>query len=90
MAKSSVAVRSIDLGENSRSLVGFDAAGTVIPRRRARCETIVGLTAKLSACVAAMEACCGAHHLGRLLAAQGAHHPADVARICGALCQGAR
>jgi hypothetical protein len=26
---------------------------------------------KLPACVVAMEACCGAHHLGRLLVAQG-------------------
>ena len=71
MAKSSVAVLGIDLGKNSCSLVGFDPAGTVVLRRRARRETIVGLTAKLPACVVAMEACCGAHHLGRLLAAQG-------------------
>ena len=71
MAKSSVAVLGIDLGKNSCSLVGFDPAGAVILRRRARRETIVGLTAKLPACVVAMEACCGAHHLGRLLAAQG-------------------
>jgi len=33
--------------------------------------SLVGPTAKLPACVVAMEACCGAHHLGRLLAAQG-------------------
>jgi transposase len=36
-----------------------------------RRESIVALAAKLSGCVVAMEACCGAHHLGRLLAAQG-------------------
>ncbi|ACK81989.1 IS110 family transposase [Methylorubrum extorquens] len=71
IAKSSVAVLGIDLGKNSCSLVGFDPAGTVVLRRRARRDTIVGLTAKLPACVVAMEACCGAHHLGRLLAAQG-------------------
>ncbi|WP_336492663.1 IS110 family transposase [Methylobacterium nigriterrae] len=61
----------IDLGKNSCSLVGFDAAGAVVLRRRARRETVVGLTVKLPACIIAMEACCGAHHLGRLLAAQG-------------------
>ncbi|NEU11400.1 IS110 family transposase [Methylobacterium sp. BTF04] len=61
----------IDLGENSCSLVGLDAAGAVVLRRRARRETIVGLTAKPPACIVAMEACCGAHHLGQLLAAQG-------------------
>ena len=71
MAKSSVAVLGIDLAKNSCSLVGFDQAGTVVLRRRARRETVVGLTAKLPACVVAMEACCGAHHLGRLLAVQG-------------------
>lgn len=71
MAKSSVAVLGIDLGKNSCSLVGLDATGAVVLRRRARRETVVGLTAKLPACVVAMEACCGAHHLGRLLAVQG-------------------
>ena len=71
MAKSSVAVLGIDLGKNSCSLVGLDATGAVVLRRRARRETVVGLTAKLPACVVAMEACCGAHHLGRLLVAQG-------------------
>ena len=69
MAKSSVAVLGIDLGKNSCSMVGFDSAGAEVLRRRARRETIVGLTVKLPACVVAMEGCCGAHHLGRLLAA---------------------
>lgn len=36
-----------------------------------RRESIIALAAKLSGCVVAMEACCGAHHLGRLLVAQG-------------------
>jgi len=61
----------IDLGKSSCSLVGLDAAGAVVLRRRARRETIIDLSAKLPPCVVAMEACCGAHHLGRLLAAQG-------------------
>src|SRR5207342_1805175 len=34
-------------------------------------KTIVAVAAKLSPCIIAMEACCGAHHLGRVLAAQG-------------------
>ena len=66
-----IAVLGIDLGKNSCSLVGLDAAGAVIKRRRARRESIAGLTKSMPACVVAMEACCGAHHLGRLLAAQG-------------------
>jgi transposase len=39
--------------------------------RRLRRESVVALAAKLPGCVVAMEACCGAHHLGRQLAAQG-------------------
>ena len=61
----------IDLGKTSCSLAGLDEAGAVVLRRRMRRETIVGLAAKLPACTVAMEACCGAHYLGRLLAKQG-------------------
>ena len=66
-----VDVLGIDLGKNSCSVVGLDPTGRVVLRRRMRRESIVALAAKLSGCVVAMEACCGAHHLGRLLAAQG-------------------
>ena len=34
-------------------------------------KTIVDTAANLSPCIVAMEACCGAHHLARLLTAQG-------------------
>lgn len=66
-----IAVLGIDLGKNSCSLVGLDAAGAVIKRRRVRPQNIPAVTNSMPACVVAMEACCGAHHLGRLLAAQG-------------------
>jgi len=66
-----VQILGIDLGKNSCSIVGLDATGGVVMRRRMRRHSIVGLAAKLPGCVIAMEACCGAHHLGRLLAAQG-------------------
>lgn len=71
MTKIVIAVLGIDLGKTSCSLVGLDRDGAVVLRRRARRETVPGLTAKLASCVVAMEACCGAHHLGRLLAQQG-------------------
>jgi transposase len=64
-------VLGIDLGKNSCSIVALDDTGRVVLRRRVRRETLASLAAKLPACVVAMEACCGAHHLGRLLAAQG-------------------
>lgn len=66
-----IAVLGIDLGKNSCSLVGLDEAGAVVKRRRMRPESIPALTKTMAACAIAMEACCGAHHLGRLLAAQG-------------------
>ena len=66
-----IAVLGIDLGKNSCSLVGLDQAGKVVMRRRMRRETVIVFADKLPVCVVAMEACCGAHHMGRLLARQG-------------------
>lgn len=66
-----ITVLGIDLGKNSCSLVGLDGSGKVTLRRRMQRKTIVTMAAKLSPCIIAMEACCGAHHLGRALSAQG-------------------
>ena len=44
-------------------MVGLDASGAVVMRRRMRRETLIGLAEKLPACVVGMEACCGSHHL---------------------------
>jgi transposase len=67
----SIVVVGIDLGKNSCSLVGLDERGAVALRRRMRRESVIALMTKLPGCVVAMEACCGAHHLGRMLAARG-------------------
>ncbi|MEZ0249334.1 MAG: IS110-like element ISMmg1 family transposase [Methylobacteriaceae bacterium] len=66
-----IAVLGIDLGKNSCSLVGLDGTGRVVLRRRMRRETVIAFSAKLPGCVVAMEACCGAHHMGRTLVEQG-------------------
>jgi transposase len=66
-----IAVLGIDLGKNVCSVVGLDEAGAVVLRRRTRRDTLIALVCKLPTCVVAMEACCGAHHLGRLFAAHG-------------------
>ena len=66
-----IAVLGVDLGKNVCSVVGLDASGAVVMRRKVRRETLVKLAEKLPACVVGMEACCGAHHLGRLFAAYG-------------------
>lgn len=67
----SIVILGIDLGKNSCSVVGQDEGGRVILRRRMRREGVVALAARLAPCVMAMEACCGAHHMGRALAAFG-------------------
>lgn len=66
-----IAVLGVDLGKNSCNVVGLDETGRVILRRRMRRETVIGFAAKLPPCIVAMEACCGAHHLGRSIIAQG-------------------
>lgn len=66
-----VQVLGIDIGKNLCSLVGLDEKGAVVLRRRAKRETLIALAAKLSHCVVGMEACCGAHWLGRIFAAHG-------------------
>lgn len=66
-----IVILGIDLGKNTSSVVGFDGSGAVVLRRRMRRQTILEFASRLPRCVVAMEACCGAHHLGRLLADQG-------------------
>lgn len=61
----------IDLGKNLNSVAGFDEQGQVVFRRRVRRATLAELAAKLPPCTVAMEACCGAHSVGRLFAARG-------------------
>ena len=67
----SIMILGIDLGKISCSVVGLDANGLVVVRRRMRREGVIAFAAKLAPCTMAMEACCGAHHMGRTLAALG-------------------
>lgn len=66
-----IVILGVDLGKNSCSVVGVDAIGAVVVRRSMRRQTLIDYVSNLPACVIAMEACCGAHHLGRLFAAHG-------------------
>ena len=66
-----IAILGIDLGKTVCSVVGLDEAGAVVLRRRMRRQTLIELGAGLPRCVVAMEACCGAHLMGRILADQG-------------------
>ena len=49
----------------------MNADGAAVLRRRVRRTTLVSLADKLAPCTVVMEACCGAHHVGRLFAARG-------------------
>jgi transposase len=62
---------AIDLGKSVCSMVGLDQAGAVVLRRRVSRGKLVELLARVRRCVVAMEACCGAHHLGRGFMAPG-------------------
>lgn len=62
-----IKVLAIDLGKDVCSIVGLDEAGNVLLRRRMRRDSVLKLTAGMPNCVIAMEACGGAHHLGRQL-----------------------
>lgn len=66
-----IATPGVDLGKTLNSVVGMDATGRVVLRRRVRRAALKELAASLPSCVVAMEACCGAHHVGRLFAAHG-------------------
>ena len=67
----SVHILGLDLGKNFCSVVGVDTAGAVILRRSMRRPKLIDFIAQFPSCIVAMEACCGAHHIGRLLVAQG-------------------
>jgi transposase len=71
MALTAISVLGVDLGKNVCSVVGLDPSGAVVLRRKVRRETLIALAEKLPARVVGMEACCGAHHLGRVFAAHG-------------------
>lgn len=66
-----IVVLGIDLGKNSCSMAGLDERGAVVLRRRLRREGVPAVVETLPRCIIAMEACCGAHHLGRMFMAMG-------------------
>ncbi|CUX58222.1 transposase (fragment) [Agrobacterium fabrum str. J-07] len=66
-----ISILGCDIGKNSCSVVGVDDKGAVIVRRTMRRQMLIEFVGKMPACMIAMEACCDAHHLGRLFAARG-------------------
>src|ERR1700729_3714472 len=62
----------IDLGKTTFHLVALDAAGKVLLRKKfTQKQLIITFTANMQTCLIGMEACSGAHFLGRVLREQG-------------------
>jgi len=73
-----IAAISIDLGKSTFHLVALDTAGGVVLRRKLTKRKLIDLAATLPPTLIGMEACGGAHHLGRILREQG--HDARIIR----------
>ena len=68
----------VDLAKNVFALHGVDESGKVQMARMVRREQLLDLLAAVPPCVVAMEACSGAHHWARRVAALG-HSPRMMA-----------
>ncbi len=71
MSKTAVTTIGIDLGKNSFHVIGFDRRGAIVLRQKRSRHQLESSLANIPACLIGMEACVGAHHLGRKLEAMG-------------------
>ena len=71
MTKATISVLGIDLGKNTCSIAGLDTTGAVVLRRKVTRDALIAFAATLPPCTIAMEACCGAHFLGRTFTGNG-------------------
>ena len=68
---SAIAAIGIDIGKNSFHVVGHDARGAIVLRQKWSRGQVEARLANIPPCLIGMEACVGAHHLSRKLAALG-------------------
>ena len=61
----------IDLAKYSFHIVGQDAAGEIVTKKKLSKAQLLAMTAKMPKCLIGMEACSGSHHLARKLVQQG-------------------
>ena len=61
----------IDLGKTTFHLVALSAAGKVLLRKKFTQKQLIAFTANMQSSLIGMEACSGAHFLGRVLREQG-------------------
>jgi transposase len=60
----------IDIGKTVFHLVAMDELEKIVAKKRFSRSQRLAYTANLQTCLIGMEACCGAHYLGRMLASQ--------------------
>ncbi len=68
---STVATIGIDIGKNTFHLVGLDQRGNIVLRLKTSRAQLERRLANVPRCLIGMEACSGAHHIGRQLEALG-------------------
>jgi transposase len=66
-----VTTLGIDIGKNSFHLIGLDARGAIVLRKKLSRAQLEPFLANMPPCLIGMEACVGAHHLSRRLKALG-------------------
>ncbi|MDH3664627.1 MAG: IS110 family transposase [Alphaproteobacteria bacterium] len=66
-----IATIGIDIGKNTFHLIGLDKSGAIVMQARLSRGQLGRRLANMSRCLIGMEACAGAHHLGRTLEALG-------------------
>ena len=75
----------VDLGKSIFHLVGLNLRGEVVVRRKFSRRQLLPFTANLQVDLIGMEACGGAHFLGRALREQGALSATDAGPVCEAV-----
>jgi len=68
---SEISIIGLDLAKLVFQVHGADERGQCMLRKQLKRCDVLRFFAKLKPCIVAMEACCGAHHLGRVFAAHG-------------------
>jgi transposase len=71
MSTTRITTVGIDLGKNTFHLTGLDERGAIVIRQKASRGQLERRFVNMPRCLIGMEACAGAHHLGRQLAALG-------------------
>src|SRR5712691_8151568 len=84
---STIATVGIDIGKNTFHLVGLDKRGAIVLQQKTSRGQLERRLANVPCCLIGMEACSGAHHIGRQLQAIG-HDVRDPCAIREAVPQG--